>query len=331
MNTRRHFIQTTGLTSLASLFATPTSVLAQASATWPTKPVRMIVPYPPGGVTESITRLLAERLAPVLGQPVLVDNRAGAGGVTGMDAVAKATDGHTLALSAISPLSLLPHLMATPYDGLADFAPVGTVMYSPVLVMATGSFTGRSFEDVISQAKANPGKLSLATSGIGTVGNIMLEQIKRKAGVDILHVPYKGGGGQLLTDAVGGHFNLFTANPSSNLAGLIAQGKLRILAVTGPARLPHLPDMPTLAELGHPLANLTSLFGVFAPAKTPADVVNRLNTEINKILALKDVQERMAKVDNIVSPSTPAQLVAVLKSESAANATVIKEARIRID
>ena len=135
----------------------------------------------------------------------------------------------------------------------------------------------------------------------------------------------------MLTDAVGGHFNLFTANPSSNLAGLIAQGKLRILAVTGPARLPHLPDMPTLAELGHPLANLTSLFGVFAPAKTPPDVVNRLNTEINKILALKDVQERMAKVDNIVSPSTPAQLAAVLKSESAANAKVIKDAQIKLE
>ena len=331
MTYRRTLLRNTWASALVAATGTSWQMAhAQASA-WPSKPVRIIVPYPAGGVTESITRLLAERLSPVLGQAVVVDNRAGAGGITGMDAVAKASDGHTLALAAISPLTLLPHLTHTPYDALADFAPVGTVMYSPVLLLATSAFSGKSFDDMIAQAKANPGKLSLATSGIGTVGNIMLEQIKRKAGVDILHVPYKGGGGQLLTDAVGGHFDLFTANPSGNLAGLVAQGKVRILAVTGPTRLPHLPDIPTLQELGHPLANLTSLFGVFAPASMPAEQVQRLNAEINKILAQKEVQDRLSKVDNVASPSTPAQLAAVLKAESAANAKVIKDARIRID
>jgi tripartite-type tricarboxylate transporter receptor subunit TctC len=304
--------------------------MAQGVA-WPTKPVRLIVPYPAGGVTDAVSRLLAERLALALGQPFVVDNRAGAGGVTGMDAVAKATDGHMLALAAISPLTLLPHVMHVPYDPLKDFAPVATVMYSPVYLLATPAFTGKTFDDMLVQAKANPGKLSMATSGVGTVGNIMLEQIKRKAGVDIIHVPYKGGGGQIIGDAAGGHFDLFTTNPSANVDGLIAKGKLRILAVTGPTRLPGLPDVSTLAELGHPLANLTSLFGLFAPAKTPPEVLQRLNAEVNKILAQKEVQEKLTKLDNVVTTGTMAQFAATIKSESAANAKVVKDANIRME
>lgn len=317
-------------TAFSAIPGLNTAAMAQGAA-WPTKPVRLIVPYPAGGVTDAVSRLLAERLALALGQPFVVDNRAGAGGVTGMDAVAKATDGHMLALAAISPLTLLPHLMHVPYDPLKDFAPVATVMYSPVYLLATPAFTGKTFDDMLAQAKANPGKLSMATSGVGTVGNIMLEQIKRKAGVDIIHVPYKGGGGQIIGDAAGGHFDLFTTNPSSNVDGLIAKGKLRVLAVTGPTRLPGLPDVHTLAESGHPLANLTSLFGLFAPAKTPPEVLQRLNAEVNKILAQKEVQEKLSKLDNVVATGTMAQFAATIKSESAANAKVVKDANIRME
>ncbi len=328
MTTRRTATQALLWPLLGALLGA--NAMAQGAA-WPTKPIRLIVPYPAGGVTDAVSRLLAERLAQALGQPFVVDNRAGAGGVTGMDAVAKATDGHMLALAAISPLTLLPHVMHVPYDPLKDFAPVATVMYSPVYLLATPAFTGKTFDDMLVQAKANPGKLSMATSGVGTVGNIMLEQIKRKAGVDIIHVPYKGGGGQIVGDAAGGHFDLFTANPSPNVDALIAKGRLRILAVTGPARLPGLPDVLTLAELGHPLANLTSLFGLFAPAKTPPEVLVRLNAEINKILAQKDVQEKLTKLDNVVTTGTMAQFSATIKSESAANAKVVKDAGIRME
>lgn len=328
MTTRRTATQALLWPLLGALLGA--NAMAQGAA-WPTKPIRLIVPYPAGGVTDAVSRLLAERLALALGQPFVVDNRAGAGGVTGMDAVAKATDGHMLALAAISPLTLLPHVMHVPYDPLKDFAPVATVMYSPVYLLATPAFTGKTFDDMLMQAKANPGKLSMATSGVGTVGNIMLEQIKRKAGVDIIHVPYKGGGGQIVGDAAGGHFDLFTANPSPNVDALIAKGRLRILAVTGPARLPGLPDVLTLAELGHPLANLTSLFGLFAPAKTPPEVLVRLNAEINKILAQKDVQEKLTKLDNVVTTGTMAQFSATIKSESAANAKVVKDAGIRME
>ena len=305
-------------------------VLAQAAA-WPGKALKIIVPYPSGGVTDAATRLLAERLALVLGSPVVVDNKAGAGGLLGMDMVAKATDGHTLALAAISPLTLLPHLMHVPFDPLKDFSPIGTVMYSPVYVLATPAFSGKRFDDIVTQAKAQPGKLSMATSGVGSVGHVMLEQIKRKAGVDIVHIPYKGGGSQVIADAAGGHFELFTSNPSPNLNGLIAQGKLRVLAVTGPARLSSLPEMPTLAELGHPLANLTSLFGLFAPAKMPQDQVQRLNTELNKVLAQKDTQERLTKLDNVVTSGSPTQFQAIIQGESAANARIVREAGIRLE
>ena len=298
---------------------------------WPAKPLKIIVPYPSGGVTDVAARLLADRLAVALGYAVVVDNRAGAGGLLGLDAVAKSTDGHTFALAAISPLTLLPHLRHVPFDPFKDFTPVASVMYSPVYVLATPLFTGKRFEEVLHQAKANPGKLSWATSGVGSVGQIMLEQIKRKAGADIAHIPYRGGGSQIVADAAGGNFELFTSNPFPNLSGLIAKGKLRILAVTGPSRLAGLPDMPTLAELGYPLANLTSLFGLFAPAKMPSEQVQRLNAEMNKVLVQKEIQERLTKLDNVVAIGTSAQFASIIQSESVANARIVKEAGIKLE
>ena len=298
---------------------------------WPSKPLKIIVPYPSGGVTDAAARLLADRLAVALGHAVVVDNRAGAGGLLGLDAVAKSTDGHTFALAAISPLTLLPHLTHVPFDPFKDFTPVASVMYSPVYVLATPLFTGKRFEEVLLQAKAHPGKLSWATSGVGSVGQIMLEQIKRKAGADIVHIPYRGGGSQIVADAAGGNFELFTSNPFPNLTGLIAKGKLRILAVTGPTRLAGLADIPTLAELGYPLANLTSLFGLFAPAKMPSEQVQRLNAEMNKVLVQKEIQERLTKLDNVVAIGTSAQFATIIQSESIANARIVKEAGIKLE
>jgi tripartite-type tricarboxylate transporter receptor subunit TctC len=213
---------------------------------------------------------------------------------------------------------------------LKDIVPVANVMYSPVYLVATSSFTGKSFADLISQAKAQPGKLNVATSGQGSVGHVMLEQISRKAGVKLNHIPYKGSG-QVINDAAGGQFELFTTNPSPAINGLIAQNKLRVLAVAAPQRLPAFPDSPTFIELGHPDANLSSTFGFFAPAKTPADVLKRINTEVNKVLADKDVQERLTKLDNIVSPGTAEQFTAQVQREFDANAKVVKDAGIKIE
>lgn len=319
---------TLGLGLLAGLTGIAGHALAQGN--WPVRPVKIVVPYPAGGVTDAVARMLAERLSPLLGQPVVVDNRAGAGGTIGMDSVARSDDGHTLAFAAISPLTLNPHIMKVPYDPMKDFAAVASVMYSPVYVLATPKFKGGAFTDAIAIAKAQPGKVSIASSGYGTLGHIMIEQIRRKSGSDLTHVPYKGGG-QLITDAAGGQFDLFVANPLASINGLIDEGKLRVLAVTGPRRLPNLQQVPTLAELGYAEANLTSLFGFYAPAATPQDVVRRLNAEINKVLAEKDMQERLRKLDNIVSSGTAQQFAAIIEKEYAANARVVKEASIKAE
>lgn len=321
--TRRAAVLAAGLGLFASV--------ATAQPAWPTQPVRIVVPYAPGGTSDAVARLFAERLAPVFGQPVVVENRAGASGSLGMDLIAKAApDGHTVAFAAISPLTLNPHLQKVAYDPLRDVAPFAQVMYSPVYVVATSAFSGKSFADVIAQARAKPGVLAMASSGQGSVGHLMLEQISRKAGVRLNHIPYKGGG-QVVNDAAGGHFELFTANPSPAVNALIAQGKLRVLAVAAPQRLPQLADVPTLAELGHPDANLSSLFGLFAPARTAPAVLQRFNAEVNKLLADKGVQERLAKLDNVVSPTTPEAFAARVRSEHAANARVVREAGIQVD
>lgn len=302
---------------------------ARAQAAWPTRAVRIIVPYPPGGVNDAVARMLAEHLRPLLGQPVIVDNRAGAGGTIGMDAVAKGDD-HTLAFAATSPLTLNPHIMKVQYDALKDFVAVASVMYSPVYVLATPRFKGASFGDAIATAKAHPGQVSIASSGYGTLGHIMIEQIRRKSGADLTHVPYKGGS-QLITDAAAGQFDLLVANPFGPINSLIEEGKLRVLAVTGPRRIAKLPQAPTLSELGYPDANLTSVFGFFAPASMRPDIVRRLNADIDKVLAATDVQEQLAKLDEVVSPGTPQQFSALIAKDYAANARIVKEANIKAE
>lgn len=313
---------------LLSLLACAPVVVAQI---FPSKPVRIIVVYPPGGTSDAVTRLIAEKLAPALGQPVLVENRGGAGGSVGMDAMAKsAPDGHTIAFAAISPLTLLPHVGKVPYDPLQDVAPLAGVMYSPVYLLATPAFPKGEFTDVLREAKAKPGSIRVGTSGIATLGHLMVEQIRLAGGVDLVHVPYRGGG-QVITDAAGGQFELFTANPSLGVNGQIQQGKFRILAVAAPRRLPALPAVPTLTELGFADANYSSHFGFFAPAKTPEAAMKRLHAEIAAALARPEVAERLVKLDNVVAPSDPAAFAQVVRREHEANARVVARAGIKID
>jgi tripartite-type tricarboxylate transporter receptor subunit TctC len=302
--------------------------LPVAAQTFPSKPVRIIVVYPPGGTSDAVTRLLAEKLSASLGQQVVVENRGGAGGSIGMDAMAKSPpDGHTIAFSAISPVTLLPHVGKVPYDALQDIAPLAGVMYSPVYLLATPSFTGKDFAAMVAQAKAKPGSLRAGTSGIATLGHLMVEQL-RIAGIDLVHVPYRGGG-QVITDAAGGQFELFTANPSPGVNTMLQQGRFRILAVAAPKRLAALPTVPTMTELGYADSNYTSHFGFFAPAKTPEAVLKRLHAEISAALALPDVAERLVKLDNVVAPATPAEFAQVVRREYEANAKVVAKAGIR--
>lgn len=313
---------------LSTLIAAAGAAALPALAQSP-KPLRIVVAYPPGGISDNVARALAEKLAAQLGMSVVVENRAGAGGSIGMDAVAKAApDGLTLGFSSISPLALNPHLGKLPYDAAKDIAPVASVMYSPVVLLATPAFTGKEFKDVLAQAKARPGALRWSTSGLATVGHIVLEQLQQGAKVEVTHVPYKGGG-QQLTDALGGQFELLTTNLSGAVLPHIQAGKLRALAVGAPSRVEALPQVPTFAELGLPSANLTSLFGLFAPARTPEAQLARLNAEINKALQQPDLRSRLLAADNVPTGGSAADFARQIAQESENNARIVKAAGIR--
>ncbi len=307
------------------------SVALAAAQGWPAKPIRLVVAYPPGGVSDVVARALADKLAGPLGQPVVVDNKAGASGGIGMDAVAKAApDGHTLGFAAISPLALNPHLGKSPFDPARDIVPVASVMYSPVLLLATAATPAKDFNELLAAARSKPGTVRWATSGTASLGHIMLEQLKAGAKVDITHVPYKGGA-QQMNDALSGQFEILSTNASPAVTQHIKSGRLRALAVGAPARLDTLPDVPTLAELGHAGANLTSLFGVFAPAGVPQPVLQRLNAEINKALALPDVRARLSGSDNVPTGGSAADFGKQIAAESDNNARIIRAANIKAE
>lgn len=323
--TRRSF-----LTLTSSLFTLP-SVLAQQSSSWPSKPLKIVVAYPPGGVSDVVARALAEQLAGRLGVPVLVDNKAGASGSLGVGLVAKsAPDGYTLAFSAISPLTLSPHLGKSAFDPVKDIAPVASVMYSPVLIAATSALKEGDLKHLLETARARPGAMRWATSGPASLGHVVLEQIRAAAQVDITHVPYKGGG-QQITDALSGQFEVLSVNTSSAVLQHIKAGKLRPLAVGAPARLGNLAAVPTLAELGYPAANLSSHFGILAPAGTPATIVNRLNGEINAILSTPAMRERLLAAECVLELASPTEFAQLIASESTSMARIIRDAHIKAE
>jgi tripartite-type tricarboxylate transporter receptor subunit TctC len=293
---RRHFIQRAGGVLAAAMCALPE---VSHAAPWPSRPVRLIVVYPPGGVSDGMARVLAEPLAQSLGVPVLIENRPGAGGSLGMDALARATpDGCTLAFSAISPLTLHPLLARVPYDPQRAFVPVASVMRTPVLVVGTPAFTGHGFGQLIAQARRQPGEVRWATSGVATIGHLVLAQVRVQSRTDITHIPYQGGGPQL-NDALSGQFEVLSTNVAAQQLQYIEGGRFQALAVGAPARIEALPAVPTLAELGFEKANRDSLFGIFAPARTPAAVVQRLNAEINRVLDSSVVRARLRGAYNL--------------------------------
>ncbi|CAM3826715.1 Bug family tripartite tricarboxylate transporter substrate binding protein [Paracidovorax anthurii] len=316
--------------SLVLAGAAPAHLHAQASP-WPAKPLRIVVAYPAGGVSDVVARALGERLSVQLGTPVVVENKAGAGGTIGMDMVAKAPpDGYTLGFSSISPLALSPHLGKSPFDPERDIAPVASVMVSPVLLLATPALAAPDFQALIALAKARPGEVRWATSGLASLGHIMLEQIMQGTHARITHVPYKGGG-QQINDALSGQFEVLSTNAGSAVMQHIQAGKLRALAVGAPERIGALPGVPTLRELGLAPANLSSRFGIFAPARTPAPVLERLNAEINKALAQPDFRARLAATDNVPAGGTAAEFARQIAEESRNNARIIRAARISLD
>lgn len=324
MNTLRRVLTATAVWAAV----VPSLSWAEASQ-WPSKPIRIVVSYPGGGVSDVVARALGEKLSLQLATSVLVENKAGAGGAIGLDAVAKsAPDGYTVGFSAISPVALNPHLGVVPFDPQKDLAPVVSIMYSPVLILATAAERSVSFNELLAEAKRSPGTVRWATAGLASLGHIVLEQVKYSAKVEITHIPYKGGG-QQLNDALGAQYEVLSTNAGPAVMQHIQTGKLRPLAVGAPKRLDSLPDVPTLAELGFSEANSTSLFGVFAPAKTPAAVLQRLNQEFNKALAEPDIQSTLKVSDNVPTGGEARAFTHQIAQESANNARIVKVANLK--
>lgn len=310
------------MTSLSGLDA-----MAQAVP----KLIRIVVAYPAGGVSDTVARALGDKLAAQMGTTVVIENKAGASGTIGMEAVAKASpDGATLGFASISPLVLSPHLGKLPFDPRKDIVPVASVMYSPVLLLATSASASKDFKALLTEAKARPGAIRWATSGQASLGHITLEQLRLATGISVTHVPYKGGS-QQLNDALGGQFEILSINAGPMLTQHIQSGKLRPLAVGAPARLASLPDVPTLAELGFAAANLSSLFGVFAPAGLPPALLARYTTEINKALASPDLRARLQATDNVASVGSAADFTKTIAAEYESNRRIVKASNIQAD
>jgi tripartite-type tricarboxylate transporter receptor subunit TctC len=312
---------------IAVAFAFPLLALAQE---YPSRPIRFIVPYPPGGGTDVVARILQEALAAELGRPVIIDNRGGAAGNLGTDIAAKAPpDGYTV-LFTLSSHTINPKLYdKLPFDVERDFVPITLVALIPQILVAHPSVPANTVQELIALAKANPGKLNYASVGTGSPGHIAGELFKLKTGVDIVHVPYKGGG-PAVVDTIGGQVQLlFVSMPAA--WQYVKAGKLKAIAVTSAKRSIAAPDVPTVAESGIPDYVVDSWYGALAPAKTPPSVVARLNAAFARVLENSQIKERLLAQGAEAAPSTPADFDRRIKEELAKWEMVIRAARIRPD
>ena len=314
----------------ASLFAFALAVVPGAMAAYPEpgKPIRMIVPFAPGGNADIIARAIGNELSKNLGVPVVIDNRAGAGGVIGSDLVAKApADGYTIMMVSASHVINPSMQKKLPYDTIKDFAAISMVADVPTVLIVPPSRPYKTLKELIAYAKANPGKLNFASAGNGTVGHLSGELLKSMAGIKMEHVAYKGNG-PAMVDLLGGHVDLlFGSMPSA--VPHIKSGKLRALCVTAAQRSDAAPDVPTTAEAGLPGFEVSTGFGLFAPAKTPRPVIAKLHDEVVKALKLPQVRERLASQGADPVGSTPEQYDAFVKSEIAKWQKVCKDAGIQ--
>ena len=301
-----------------------------AAQSWPAKPIRFIVPFAPGGGTDLLARLLAPRLTEALGQPVIVDNRGGAGGVIGAEIAAKApADGYVIVLGSPGPFTINPNLQRMPYDSLRDFAPIALATVSPFVLVVHPSLPARSVKELLSLARSRPGQLNYGSSGNGSVAHFSAEQLKALAKIDIVHVPYKGSGPAVI-DLIAGQLQLMIENMPTVLAHIRAE-KLRALAVGTKTRSTLLPELPPIGESGVPGYESSTAFGVLAPAKTPPAIVSRLNGEIVKILRSAEARERLTALGMEPVGGTPEAYAAHLKEELAKYARIVKAAGIKPD
>ena len=301
-----------------------------AAQNFPARPVRIIVPLAPGGGTDNLTRILAPKLSELLGQQIVVENRAGAGGQIGTDYVAKsAADGYTL-LNVDTSFTSNPSLFAKlPYDSIKDFAPVSLLAAAPVALIVHPSVPARSLRELLILAKARPQLFNFAMGGYGSATHLAVEQFRAASAIDIVVIPYKGGG-LATADVLAGQVVMMFGGPSS-LAQHVASGRLRALAVTGKQQIPALPAVPTFVEAGLPAVNAGSYWGTLAPAGTPRDIVNLLSAATAKALQLPDVRQRLIALGYETLGGTPDEFAANIKSEMAKWAAAAKRAKFRVE
>ena len=316
--------------SLIAAAAVGNLARAQDTGNWPSKPITLIVPYAAGGFADTRVRLLARKLGDVLQQPVVVENKAGAGGVIGTAMVAKAApDGYTLGTGNLAPLSVNPTLMPNlSYQVDKDLAPVILIENSPLVLSVNNDVPVSNLQELIALAKQKPGSLTFGSSGVGGAHHLSGEMFREQAGIDISHVPYKGGS-LAATDLMGGHITMMFEMGYSALPAI--QGKkIHPIAVTSAKRLDVLPDVPTLAEAGLPGFESYNWQGIIAPAGTPAAIIERLNTEFNRILQDPEVQQAIAQTGSQAGGGSPEDFGAFIKSETAKWAEVIKAGDIKL-
>ena len=297
---------------------------------WPNRPIKFIIPYPPGGQTDIVTRWLADRLTPVLGQPVVPENRAGAQGSVGLQVAKSALpDGYTFVYTNVSNISINPHIQANlPYDGLKDFATVTQLGLSVLAMVVPTSLNVKTLPEFIDYTKKNPGKVSFASFGNGSSSHVYGEMLKGAAGIDMIHVAYKGAG-PAVQDIIAGHAQMGIHDLASVAAGL-SGNRLVALAVTGPKRWPALPNLPTFAEQGYPL-DIAGWNGIQAPAGTPKPILDRLSAEINRIIQSPEGREQILKFGLLVTGTTPEEFAEIIRRDTPRWGTVIRGAGIKGD
>jgi len=317
-----------------SLFAAVSFALAGvavAQGAYPVRPVTLVVPFPPGGGTDTGARIVAQKLGAKWGQTVIVENKGGAAGMIGADMVAKAkADGYTLLMGNIGTQAINPSLYPKmPYDAATAFVPITLVAELPLAMMVNPAVPAKTAREFIALAKSEPGKLSYSSSGAGGAPHLAAEMFKEATGTFIVHVPYRGGG-PAIGDLIAGHVQL-SFMTVLEASGHIKAGKLRALAVTGSQRVPALPEVPTLAEAALPGFNSISWIGVLAPAGTPKEIVDKVASDVREVLASDDVKLKLIELGAVPAGTTPAQFQALIASDRKRYEQVIKDKKISVD
>jgi tripartite-type tricarboxylate transporter receptor subunit TctC len=322
---RRDFLKLSGAAAISGL------AVARAGAqavTWPNKPVKLILPYAPGGATDLIGRPWADKLSQVFGQPFVIDNRGGAGGMIGTEAAAKsAADGYTFLLTPNGPLTVLPGLRQLPYDPRKDFTPVarvGDLVCGFVIHPMTGV---KTFKQMVEYAKKSPGKLNYGSAGLGSSAHMRIETLKVRAGIDITHVPYRGSA-DALNDLLPGNVQMMN---EINVLPHVKAGKLTLLNINYPTRSVDFPDVPTLTELGLPNSDVPIWYSVQAPTGTPKDIIEKFNAKVVELAATDEMKKRMREISVNVPLQSPAEMAAFLATDLTANAEVIKAANVKLE